>query len=105
MLPADANMAFFYSSAVYNLQLSKNEVVVQGWFSGLIVWPHRILSCVLQQIITVILEQGAKFTELEYIHLLNLLRRSQQSSITDEEFDVHVQKLKRTITEKHVYHV
>lgn len=51
-----------------------------------------------------IVEQGAKFTELEYIHLFNLLRRS-QTTITDEQFNAQVQKLKRTITEKHIYHV
>jgi len=49
-------------------------------------------------------EQGAKFTELEYIHLLDLLRRS-HPSIADEYFNKQVQKLKSTITEKHVYHV
>ena len=58
----------------------------------------------LQQIINVIIEEGAKFTELEYIHLLTLLHRS-QPGITDEHFNSQKQKLKRTITEKHVYHV
>ena len=50
------------------------------------------------------MEQGAKFTELEYIHLLTLLRRS-QPNIAEEYFNNQVQRLKRTITEKHIYHV
>lgn len=62
------------------------------------------LNFTLQQVLTVTAEQGAKFTELEYMHLLHLLRRS-HSNITDEDFNDKVQRLKRIITEKHIYHV
>jgi len=65
---------------------------------------YELLNLSMEQIINVIIEEGAKFTELEYIHLLTLIHRS-QPGITDEQYNGQIQKLKRTITEKHVYHV